>query len=62
MYQHLPAQRLAVTSAALGQLKEACAWAEKAAELLPDDSPESVIEEAQANIRLLKEALENGNS
>jgi tetratricopeptide (TPR) repeat protein len=43
-------------------LQEACAWAEKAAELLPNDSPASVIEEAHANIRLLKETLENGNN
>jgi len=57
-YTYLPAQRMTAAAAAVGRLEEACHWAEKAASLLPSDTPDAVRAEAEANVRLLRETLD----
>jgi hypothetical protein len=61
-YTYLPAQRLAIACASVGRLEEACLWGQKAAELLPSDTPETVRQEAQENLALLQEALDGSGS
>lgn len=57
MYGHIPAQRLAMTCAELGMVTGSLHWAQRVLALLPDDAPSGAFEEAEANIQLLKEAL-----
>lgn len=57
-YSHLPAQRLAMVCGELGRVSESCAWARKVRLLLPEDSPAAAFEEADANIKLLEQAME----
>jgi hypothetical protein len=56
-YSYLPAQRLAMTYARLGQVEPAVHWAGRVLELLPDDSPAAVFDEASANLKQLQQAL-----
>lgn len=58
-YSYAPAQRMAQVCAELGQLAEALFWAKRVLSLLPDNAP-LALEEARANIRLIKEAISNG--
>jgi tetratricopeptide (TPR) repeat protein len=60
-YSWLPAQRLAMTFGELGRLSDSLYWARKVLELLPDDAESWAFEEAQANITLLEESIENGS-
>ena len=57
-YSYVPAQRLAMVCGELGRPDEALAWAKKARELLPPDSPAGAFEEADNNIKLLQEAID----
>ena len=59
-YSYLPPQRLAMVAAALNRTEEAIVWAEKAIEFLPDDVAAEVRDEALENLRLLKEAGDDG--
>jgi glycosyltransferase involved in cell wall biosynthesis len=61
-YSYLPAQRMAMVCAELGILEEACVWAEKVVELLPEDAPTPLAEEAKANVDLLTEAINGKHS
>jgi tetratricopeptide (TPR) repeat protein len=56
-YSELPAQRLAMTYAALGNFKEALHWAERVVELLPEDSPERAMEDSKRNVRAIRKAM-----
>jgi 2-polyprenyl-3-methyl-5-hydroxy-6-metoxy-1,4-benzoquinol methylase/tetratricopeptide (TPR) repeat protein len=56
-YTYLPAQRLAMVCGEMGRLTEACYWAEKVVEYLPEDAPAPLKEEAQKNVDLLQEAI-----
>lgn len=60
MYSWIPAQRLSMTHANLGQLEDSLYWARKVLDLLPDDAESAAFEEATANIVLLEETLRNG--
>lgn len=55
-YTYLPAQRLAMVYGELYDAPNALAWAERARDLLPSDSPAEAFEEAENNIQILKEA------
>lgn len=57
MYSWIPAQRLSMAHAELGQLENSLYWARRVLELLPDDAESWAFEEAQANITLLEETL-----
>lgn len=57
MYGFIPAQRLAMTCADLGMLSGSLHWAQRVLELLPDDAPSGAFEEAEKNIKLLKDTL-----
>ena len=59
MYSWIPAQRLAMVYGELGLLDKSLYWATRVLELLPDDAEPSAFEEAQANVTLLEEAIEN---
>lgn len=56
-YSYLPCQRLAEVCGHLGDIEQSLAWARKVAELLPEDAPQEAFDEAQANITLLQEAI-----
>jgi len=56
-YSYIPAQRMALVCAQLGKLPEGRAWARKVLELLPEDAPDDVIEEAKKNIELFDQAI-----
>jgi len=56
-YSYVPAQRLATITAEMGRVEESLAWATKVRELLPQDAPQAVIDEADSNIKILIEAL-----
>lgn len=56
-YSYMPAQRLAMCYAALGRGEEALAWAKKVRDLLPDDAPLPMIDEAEKNLQILQEAM-----
>jgi len=58
-YSWLPAQRLAMCFGELGRLKDSLYWARKVLELLPDTADPWCFEEAQTNITLLEETIEN---
>lgn len=58
-YSYLPAQRLAMVFTDLGRLTDALHWAQRVTELLPDNAPAEIFEEAETNIGILKEALGN---
>lgn len=57
VYSYLPAQRLTMTYAELGRLKEAFEWAQRVVELLPKDAPQEVRDEAESVVAQVKEAL-----
>lgn len=57
-YSYIPAQRLAMVNGDLGNPFEALAWAKRARELLPADAPAEAFQEADANIRILQEAID----
>lgn len=57
-YSYLPAMRLAMTHAELGQYKEALYWAQRVKEQFPKGVPDAMIEEANKNIELLQEAID----
>lgn len=56
-YSYLPAQRMAMSSAALGFVDDALMWAKRARELLPDNAPQECIDEAEENVRLIEQAI-----
>jgi len=58
-YSWMPCQRLAMCFGELGRLKDSLYWARKVLELLPDNAAAWAFEEAQANINLLEETIEN---
>lgn len=55
-YTYVPAQRLAMCYGHVGRLEEALQWARRVLDLLPDDAPDGVFDEARSNIKLLEEA------
>jgi len=57
-YSYITAQRLAMCYSALGKGKEALHWARRVKDLLPDNAPRVVFEEADYNINRLSEALD----
>lgn len=57
-YSYAPAQRIAMVCGELGRVEEALAWATRARELLPPDSPAEAFEEADTNITILQEAID----
>jgi 2-polyprenyl-3-methyl-5-hydroxy-6-metoxy-1,4-benzoquinol methylase/glycosyltransferase involved in cell wall biosynthesis len=59
MYSWIPAQRLAMVYGELGLLDKSLYWATRVLELLPDNAEPSAFEEAQANVTLIEEAIEN---
>lgn len=59
MYSWIPAQRLAMAYGELGSLDKSLYWATRVLELLPDNAESSAFDEAQANVVLLKEMIEN---
>ncbi len=56
-YSYLPAQRMAVAAAALGRLTEALTWARTVLELLPEDAPAELVDEAKSNIEQIEGAI-----
>jgi 2-polyprenyl-3-methyl-5-hydroxy-6-metoxy-1,4-benzoquinol methylase len=56
-YSFIPAQRLAMVCGDLGKLPEALHWATRVIDLLPDDAPAGAFEEAESNVKLLKDTL-----
>lgn len=56
-YSFIPAQRLAMVCGDLGKLSEALHWASRVVDLLPDDAHPGAFEEAEANVKLLKDTL-----
>lgn len=58
-YSYVPAQRLAMTCGEIGRIHEAKLWAERARDLLPADSPPEAFAEADENITILQEAIDN---
>jgi SAM-dependent methyltransferase len=62
VYGHLPAQRLGETYANLGRYEESLYWARQVLELLPEGSPEELVNEATAIIQALEEELRNERS
>jgi SAM-dependent methyltransferase len=61
IYGYLCAQRLTQCYATLGKLEDALHWAERAVELLPEDSPAEATDEARHNVELIQEALSNAS-
>lgn len=59
-YSWIPSQRLCMVYAELGLLEEALQWARRVIEFLPDDFPVEGFEEAQENLRLIEEKIEDG--
>jgi glycosyltransferase involved in cell wall biosynthesis len=59
MYSNIPAQRLAMCYSYLGKGEKALKWAKKYLELIPEDCPDWVFEEARDNITFLEETLKN---
>lgn len=57
VYSYIPAQRLAAVCGDLGRLPDSLHWATRVLSLLPDDAPRGAFEEAERNVKLLKEAL-----
>lgn len=57
-YTYLPAQRLAMTLARLGEYREAYEWAERVIEQLPPEIPQEVKDEARQNAETLKEQFQ----
>jgi 2-polyprenyl-3-methyl-5-hydroxy-6-metoxy-1,4-benzoquinol methylase/tetratricopeptide (TPR) repeat protein len=58
-YSYLPAQRLAMVCAELGNGEEALRWARSALELLPDDAPYEVVKESRQIIKELERLTVN---
>jgi len=56
-YSYIPAQRLAMVCGDLGKLPEALHWASRVVDLLPDDAHPQAFEEAEYNVKLLKDTL-----
>jgi glycosyltransferase involved in cell wall biosynthesis len=56
IYGYLCAERLTQCYAALGKLDEALEWAERVVELMPDDTPDKALKEAEENIERITEA------
>ncbi len=56
-YSYIPAQRLAMACGDLGKLPEALHWASRVLNLLPDDAHPGAFEEAESNVKLLKDTL-----
>lgn len=59
VYGHLPAQRLAETYANLGRYSESLYYARQVLELLPEESPQELVDEATNAIKALEEELAN---
>jgi len=59
-YTWLPCERLASCYAAVGDLENALLWAKRAKQSLPADTPTTIIQSHDANIRQIEETL-NGN-
>jgi hypothetical protein len=55
MYSYVPAQRLAMVCCELERYDEALRWARRVVELLPEDAPDDLKAECQANIVKLEE-------
>ena len=60
-YSYLPAQRLTVTYAILGNLQQALYWAEKTVDLLGDNIPEAIYNECVANVKAIREAIDKND-
>jgi 2-polyprenyl-3-methyl-5-hydroxy-6-metoxy-1,4-benzoquinol methylase/tetratricopeptide (TPR) repeat protein len=56
-YSYIPAQRLAMICGELGDLTEALHWASRVVDLLPDDAHPALFEEAESNVKLIKDTL-----
>ncbi len=56
-YTYLPAQRLAMIYGELGNLPKALHWANMVLALLPEGSPQELIDETSSNISIIEEAL-----
>ncbi len=55
-YTYLPAQRLAMTTACMGNCQKAAEWARRVVDLLPADAPDEALDEAKAHLLTLEEA------
>jgi tetratricopeptide (TPR) repeat protein len=61
IYGYLCAQRLTECYAALGKLDDALHWAQRAVDLMPDDSPDTALDEAKTNVERITEAIDNAS-